>query len=105
MEKDRQVANNHGPHEDGRKVKEVDKRRPKHPREPLKKTSGNNWAHVVCAIWTPEIRFAEATTMKNIEGIGTIPTARWSQVCKICKGTGGACVGCHFCHENGSVSL
>ncbi|KAG0133171.1 PHD finger and BAH domain protein [Tuber indicum] len=99
-EKDKPIINNHGSHEDGRKVKEIDKRRPKHPREPLKKTSGNNWAHVVCAVWTPETKFAEAKTMKIVEGIGTIPVARWLQTCKICESTGGACVECHACHES-----
>jgi hypothetical protein len=42
--------------------------------------------------------------MKNVEGIGTIPATRWSQVCRICKDIGGACVGCHICHDNGSIA-
>ena len=39
--------------------------------------------------------------MKIVEGIGTIPVARWQQICKICESTGGACVECHACHESG----
>lgn len=88
-------------------MKDLDKFRPERPRDPLKKTANNNWAHVVCAVWTPEIKFSDPNSLKVIEGIGTIPQARWIQECKICKlgsGTNGACVQCANtnCHTSGT---
>ncbi|CAZ85601.1 unnamed protein product [Tuber melanosporum] len=71
------------------------------PSRITEKTSGNNWTHGVCAVWTPKTKFAEATTMKIVEGIGTIPVARWLQICKICEGNGGAYVECYVSHESG----
>lgn len=68
------------------------------PREPLKRTAGNNWVHVVCAIWTPEIRFGRPKLLAISEGIGAISTAKYEQICKLCKTSEGACVACHQCH-------
>ncbi len=78
--------------------KQAELGRPMDPREPLKRTAGNNWVHVVCAIWTPEIRFGKAQALAPSEGIGSIPMARYEQSCKLCKTTEGACVACHQCH-------
>ncbi|KAF7716968.1 Lid2 complex component snt2-like protein [Penicillium ucsense] len=64
------------------------------PREPLKRTAGNNWAHVTCSLWTPEIKFGDAKDLEPAEGFGSIPKERWSQECKVCKSTKGACVPC-----------
>lgn len=71
------------------------------PRQALKRTANNNWVHVTCAVWTPEIRFSKATGLEVAEGIsrGTIPTARFDQTCKLCKIASGACVFCHHCHS------
>ena len=80
--------------------KQAELGRPLDPREPLKRTAGNNWLHVVCAIWTPEIRFGNAKALAPSEGIGSIPTARYEQICKICKTREGACVACHHCHAS-----
>jgi len=78
--------------------KQAELGRPLDPREALKRTAGNNWLHVVCAIWTPEIRFGNAKALAPSEGIGSIPTARYEQICKLCKTSEGACVACHQCH-------
>ncbi|CRK22334.1 hypothetical protein BN1723_012657 [Verticillium longisporum] len=37
--------------------KQEETHRPVNPREPLKRTFDNNWVHVTCAVWTPEIKF------------------------------------------------
>jgi hypothetical protein len=66
------------------------------PREPLKRTAGNNWVHVTCAIWTPEIKFGNAQELEPAEGFGLIPADRYREVCKICKTAKGSCVGCHY---------
>ena len=65
------------------------------PREPLKRTAGNNWIHVTCAMWTPEIKFGDAKHLEPAEGLGLIPAEKYQTTCKLCKTTIGACVGCH----------
>ncbi|KAJ5219343.1 uncharacterized protein N7498_001442 [Penicillium cinerascens] len=69
--------------------------KPVGPREPLKRTAGNNWAHVMCSLWTPEIKYGDAEELEPAEGFGSIPKERWREVCKICKSNKGACVSCH----------
>ncbi|KAJ5601091.1 hypothetical protein N7510_010625 [Penicillium lagena] len=70
--------------------------KPVGPREPLKRTAGNNWAHVLCSLWTPELKYGDAKELEPAEGFGFIPKDRWREVCKICKSNKGACVPCHF---------
>lgn len=69
--------------------------KPVGPREPLKRTVGNNWVHVTCAVWTPEIRFGHAKELEPAEGFCFIPGEKYREVCKICKSNKGACVPCH----------
>ncbi|KAJ8102551.1 hypothetical protein POJ06DRAFT_205786 [Lipomyces tetrasporus] len=70
----------------------------KTPRDPLKFTSGNNWMHVLCAVWTPEIKFTDSYTMNAAEGIGLIPKTKFLDVCEICHLRQGACTSCAVCH-------
>ncbi|KAI0482822.1 hypothetical protein GGR56DRAFT_208991 [Xylariaceae sp. FL0804] len=74
--------------------------RPLDPREPLKRTADNNWVHVTCAVWTPEIKFANAKGLEPSEGILSIPRSRYEDICKACKKKGGACVTCHHCRAS-----
>jgi cytochrome c556 len=71
--------------------------RPVNPREPLKRTADNNWVHVTCAIWTPEVKFGNARAMEPSEGIPSIPRAKYDEICQACNQVGGACVACHQC--------
>ena len=73
-------------------------------KDALKCTSGNNWAHVVCAFWHGETRVADSTSFTPIEGIGNIDLKRWSETCVICKRMTGAVVSCHTCHANVHVT-
>lgn len=79
------------------RLKQQEKGRPIIPREPLKRTADNNWVHVYCALWHPEIRFSRAARLDMVEGIGA-PTLRYDAVCKLCKTTKGACTSCLQCH-------
>lgn len=71
--------------------------RPVNPREALKRTADNNWVHVTCAIWTPEVKFGSAKALQPAEGIATIPRPRYEDVCKACHQSNGACIPCHHC--------
>ncbi|KAH7035037.1 uncharacterized protein B0I36DRAFT_87152 [Microdochium trichocladiopsis] len=77
--------------------KQQDMGRPIKPREPLKRTADNNWVHVTCATFTPEVKFGNARALGPSEGIPSIPRAKYEEICKICKCKDGACVACHQC--------
>jgi hypothetical protein len=78
--------------------------RPVNPREPLKRTANNNWVHVTCAVWTPEVKFGNAEALEPSEGIPSIPAARYEETCKACKKRDdGACVFCHSCRAPGKL--
>ncbi|KAG9230211.1 hypothetical protein BJ875DRAFT_472824 [Amylocarpus encephaloides] len=77
--------------------KQEDLNKPVNPREPLKRTANNNWVHVTCAVFTPEVKFGNAKALEPSEGIPSIASARYQETCKACKQKGGACVACHSC--------
>ncbi|KAG8451006.1 hypothetical protein GDO86_003329 [Hymenochirus boettgeri] len=62
----------------------------------FKQTTDGRWAHVVCAIWIPEVCFANTVFLEPIEGVSNIPSARWKLICYLCKQKGqGAAIQCH----------
>lgn len=79
------------------KKKQQELNRPLNPREPLKRTADNNWVHVTCAIWTPEVKFGNAKALEPSEGIPSIPRSKYEEVCQVCTQQGGACVPCLQC--------
>ncbi|XP_011687114.1 PREDICTED: protein AF-10-like isoform X2 [Wasmannia auropunctata] len=67
----------------------------------LKRTNQATWAHVVCALYIPEVRFGNVTTMEPII-LELIPQERFSKTCYICEEQGrgsraniGACMQCN----------
>ncbi|GJQ70622.1 hypothetical protein Trydic_g23013 [Trypoxylus dichotomus] len=67
----------------------------------LKRTDNSGWAHVVCALYIPEVRFGNVTTMEPIQ-LQLIPAERFNKVCYICEENGkpsnatiGACMQCN----------
>lgn len=45
----------------------------------LKRTDTNSWAHVVCALYIPEVRFGNVSTMEPIV-LGLVPQERYLKV-------------------------
>uniref|UniRef100_T1IM21 PHD-type domain-containing protein n=1 Tax=Strigamia maritima TaxID=126957 RepID=T1IM21_STRMM len=70
----------------------------------LKRTDNggrSRWAHVVCSLYIPEVRFGNVTTMEPII-LQLIPQDRFSKICYLCeeqgkesKATVGACMQCN----------
>lgn len=67
----------------------------------LKRTDTNSWAHVVCALYIPEVRFGNVSTMEPIV-LGLVPQERYLKVCYLCEQRGrgsraasGACMQCN----------
>lgn len=50
----------------------------------LKPTENGNWAHVVCALFIPEVTFMDVDIMEPIK-LNEIPPDRFKKVCYICE--------------------
>ncbi|XP_063220661.1 peregrin-like isoform X2 [Bacillus rossius redtenbacheri] len=62
----------------------------------FKQTDRGCWVHVVCAMWIPEVRFANPVFLEPVDSIELIPAARWKLTCYLCRKRGvGTCVQCH----------
>lgn len=46
----------------------------------FKQTTTNLWAHLLCAIWIPEVRLANPAFMEPVEGLELVPKSRWKLV-------------------------
>lgn len=78
----------------GSSDKEVVVKAPLTALDAFKPTECNNWAHVLCAVWMPEVVFSDVNRLKLVESCGNLPTWRYEAVCSICNVHTGACVSC-----------
>ncbi|KAF8438273.1 PHD-zinc-finger like domain-containing protein [Terfezia claveryi] len=60
----------------------------------FKQTVTNAWAHLLCAMWIPEVVIGNQSFMEPIDGIEDIPKQRWKLTCYICRQRMGACIQC-----------
>ncbi|XP_061883130.1 protein AF-17-like isoform X1 [Entelurus aequoreus] len=70
----------------------------------LKRTDNGGWAHVVCALYIPEVQFANVLTMEPII-LQYVPHERYMKTCYICEDHGreskAACGACMACNRQG----
>ncbi|KAJ3773251.1 hypothetical protein FB446DRAFT_733812 [Lentinula raphanica] len=83
--------------------------RPQHSRpgsylRACKVTENHGWAHVLCAVFIPEINFTDTSTLRSVEGITNIPSKKWTTQCVLCQEKGGAVVKCNDCYKEYHVS-
>uniref|UniRef100_UPI00398EA26A protein AF-10-like isoform X2 n=1 Tax=Pristiophorus japonicus TaxID=55135 RepID=UPI00398EA26A len=73
----------------------------------LKRTDNAGWAHVVCALYVPEVQFANVISMEPIV-LQYVPHERFNKTCYLCEEQGreskaatGACMTCnrHGCRQ------
>ncbi|XP_006461741.1 hypothetical protein AGABI2DRAFT_205606 [Agaricus bisporus var. bisporus H97] len=62
-----------------------------------KQTEQQCWAHILCAVFSPETTFSEANRLRLVEGINIISNHRWSTTCSICNVSEGAVIRCCDC--------
>ncbi|KAI8996016.1 hypothetical protein BC832DRAFT_309143 [Gaertneriomyces semiglobifer] len=60
----------------------------------FKQTSGQGWAHLLCAMWIPECGIGNYSLMEPIVDIDKIPKSRWRLQCYLCHKKGGAPIQC-----------
>ncbi|EPQ27204.1 uncharacterized protein PFL1_05127 [Pseudozyma flocculosa PF-1] len=57
-------------------------------------TECNNWVHVLCALFTPEVVFSDPLRLKTVEGCGNLPAWRYESTCYVCDQRAGSCITC-----------
>ncbi|KAM3722983.1 Zinc finger protein [Dirofilaria immitis] len=67
----------------------------------LKRTNDDEWAHVICALYIPEVRFGDVHSMDPVI-LSDVPLERFQQQCYLCMERGeekraylGACMPCN----------
>ena len=60
----------------------------------FKQTNSARWAHLLCAIWIPEVSLGNTTFMEPVMDVEKVPKNRWKLVCEICNQRMGACIQC-----------
>lgn len=66
--------------------------------KPVGQKLSNQWAHLTCAMWMPEVavRTDKSNQISWISGVDDVPEARFNQMCQVChlRGRGQACTQC-----------
>ncbi|KAF8586044.1 hypothetical protein K439DRAFT_1659937 [Ramaria rubella] len=60
----------------------------------FKQTSTGQWAHLLCAMFIPEVTVGNTMFMEPIDNVEKVPKSRWKLTCSLCKIKHGACIQC-----------
>ncbi|KAK0621134.1 hypothetical protein B0T17DRAFT_558968 [Bombardia bombarda] len=60
----------------------------------FKQTNSSKWAHLLCAMWIPEVSLGNHTFMEPVMEVEKVPKTRWKLTCYICNQRMGACIQC-----------
>ncbi|PFH60004.1 hypothetical protein XA68_11587 [Ophiocordyceps unilateralis] len=60
----------------------------------FKQTNSSKWAHLLCAMWIPEVSLGNHTFMEPVMDVEKVPKTRWKLSCYICHQKMGACIQC-----------
>ncbi|KAH8880702.1 hypothetical protein GQ53DRAFT_754823 [Thozetella sp. PMI_491] len=60
----------------------------------FKQTNSSKWAHLLCAMWIPEVSLGNHTFMEPVMEVEKVPRTRWRLTCYICNQRMGACIQC-----------
>ncbi|RKF72772.1 Subunit of the NuA3 histone acetyltransferase complex [Golovinomyces cichoracearum] len=60
----------------------------------FKQTNASKWAHLLCAMWIPEVSLGNHTFMEPIMEVEKVPKTRWKLSCYLCNQRMGACIQC-----------
>ncbi|KFY23600.1 hypothetical protein V493_05750, partial [Pseudogymnoascus sp. VKM F-4281 (FW-2241)] len=60
----------------------------------FKQTNSSRWAHLLCAMWIPEVSLGNHTFMEPVMDVEKVPKTRWKLTCYICQQRMGACIQC-----------
>ncbi|KAI5868004.1 bromodomain and PHD finger-containing protein [Durotheca rogersii] len=60
----------------------------------FKQTNSSKWAHLLCAMWIPEVTLGNHTFMEPVMDVDKVPKSRWKLGCYICNQQMGACIQC-----------
>ncbi|EAQ89137.1 hypothetical protein CHGG_05756 [Chaetomium globosum CBS 148.51] len=60
----------------------------------FKQTNSSKWAHLLCAMWIPEVSLGNHTFMEPVMEVEKVPKTRWRLTCYICSQRMGACIQC-----------
>ncbi|KAF7370427.1 Lid2 complex component snt2 [Mycena sanguinolenta] len=64
-----------------------------------KTTEGQNWTHVLCSVFIPELTFTDASRLRSVEGLSSITRHRWTTKCCLCQDSEGAVIRCSDCSK------
>lgn len=59
----------------------------------LKPTNNGRWAHIVCALFIPEVFFSDPEGREGID-CSRVPSRRWGKRCYVCKKSNGCAIDC-----------
>ncbi|PHT43734.1 hypothetical protein CQW23_17759 [Capsicum baccatum] len=59
----------------------------------MKSTVNDEWAHIVCSLFVPEVFFVDPEGREGID-LSKVPKRRWETKCYICKSKNGCAIDC-----------